>query len=166
MIPLSGVLYFHDISINRMGGTKLENLGRFEKLCGEDTKIVLTTTMWETLINWETGLKREKELKDDYWKSMIERGSSVKRFLRNRQSALDVLSPIFDHLNQQTAVGNNSAPHHSDVAGNANPPVIVAATTRASRRSANPRGQDVDTSHPLRSGQHSQQTQRRTSRQK
>src|SRR6266545_3316795 len=103
-IRLTGLLYFHRISDNRMAGTPLKNLRMFEKLCGEDFNgIVLTTTMWSE-VDEESGEERERELKDEYWKSMIERGSSVKRFLYTRQSALEMLTPILEEVDKRSAL--------------------------------------------------------------
>ena len=84
-----------------MAGTTLKNLRLFEKLCGESfNNIVLTTTMWGEVESEEEGTLREDELKDKYWRAMIERGSSVKRFLYTRESAFDVLRPIFEEVNR------------------------------------------------------------------
>jgi hypothetical protein len=103
-IHLTGLLYFHRISDNRMAGTPLKNLRLFEKLCGDDFKsIVLTTTMWDD-VEEETGAQREKELASVYWKSMVERGSSVKRFLNNRSSAFEILTPIINEVNKNSAL--------------------------------------------------------------
>jgi len=88
-----------------MAGTALKNLRLFKKLCGESFKsIVLTTTMWGEVESEEEGTLREDELKDKYWRAMIERGSSVKRFLYTRESAFDVLRPIFEEVNERNAL--------------------------------------------------------------
>ena len=87
-----------------MAGTTLKNLRLFEKLCGESfNNIVLTTTMWD-VVEEEEGDRREKELEANYWKAMIERGSFVKRFLYTRESAFNVLGPIFEEVNRRNAV--------------------------------------------------------------
>src|SRR6266498_2260415 len=101
---LSGLLYFHRISDNRMAGTPLRNLRLFEKLCGEEfDRIILTTTMWNE-VDDNLGSEREEELKTLYWKSMIDRGSYVKRFLYTRESAFEVLTPIFNQVNSRNAL--------------------------------------------------------------
>jgi len=103
-IRLTGLLYFHRISDNRMAGTPLKNLRMFEKLCGEDFKgIVLTTTMWSD-VDEELGAERERELTNEYWKSMIEQGSSVKRFLYTRESAFEILAPIWGEVDKRSAL--------------------------------------------------------------
>jgi len=103
-IRLAGLLYFHRISDNRMAGTPLKNLQVFEKLCGESfDRLVLTTTMWSE-VDEKVGAERERELKEMYWKSMVERGSPVKRFLSTRESAFEILTPIFDEVYRRSAL--------------------------------------------------------------
>ena len=83
-----------------MAGTPLKNLRLFEKLCGKEfSTIVLTTTMWDD-IDLESGEEREQELQDNYWRSMINRGSTVKRFLYTSASAFDVLRPILTRVHE------------------------------------------------------------------
>ena len=87
-----------------MAGTPLKNLRMFENLCGEEFNgIILTTTMWSE-VDEELGAEREKELKDEYWESMIERGSSVKRFLYSRKSAFEILMPILEEVDRRSAL--------------------------------------------------------------
>ena len=103
-IPLAGLLYFHRITDNRMAGTPLNNLHLFEKLCGREfSTIALTTTMWDE-VDQAVGEQREKELREIYWKTMIDRGSTVKRFLSTPASAFDVLRPILDRANEIQSV--------------------------------------------------------------
>ena len=86
-----------------MAGTSLNNFKLFERLCGNDfTKIVLTTTMWSEVDELD-GTKRERELKRDYWRPMIERGSPIQRFLYSRESALEILLPLFDDAHRRSA---------------------------------------------------------------
>ena len=86
-----------------MAGTSLKNFQLFERLCGKDfSKVVLTTTMWNEVDEWE-GAKREQELKRDYWRPMIERGSSIQRFYYSRESAFEIILPIFDDVHRRSA---------------------------------------------------------------
>ena len=103
-IPLAGLLYFHRITDNRMAGTPLKNLRLFEKLCGrESSSIVLTTTRWDE-IDRDVGEQREKELQEIYWKSLIDRGSTAKRFLLTPASVFNVLRPILNRVNDIQSV--------------------------------------------------------------
>jgi len=97
---LSGLLYFHRISDNRMAGTPLKNLRMFEELCGKNAfkNVILTTTMWDE-VDEETGATREEELKGIYWKAMIDRHSSTGRFVGTRDSALRLIAPFLDEAN-------------------------------------------------------------------
>jgi len=97
-IKLAGILYLHRISDNRVGGTPLLNMRMFENLCGKNAfqNVILTTTMWDT-VDAETGLQREKELKSEYWKGMINRGSKTMRYRNNHESAWDILDSVLGH---------------------------------------------------------------------
>ena len=77
---LSGILYLHRISDNRMAGTRLKSLRVFRKLCGNDSldKVYLTTTMWDE-VESSVGERRLNELKTVYWKTIIDKGAQIAR---------------------------------------------------------------------------------------
>ncbi|KAF9053031.1 hypothetical protein BJ165DRAFT_832410 [Panaeolus papilionaceus] len=96
-ILLSGLLYFHKISDNRLAGTPLANLRIFEEVCGRNafSNVVLVTTMWNE-INEKTGKDREEELRRKFWKKMINNRSTTKRFtgLNLPETARSILEPF------------------------------------------------------------------------
>ena len=98
---LAGIVYLHDICQARITGTASKNLDIFKKLCGEDAlgNVVLGTTKWTT-IRQEIGQQREQQLRDTFWKDMIERGSVVKRVGDDSSSAREIL----DHILRNKAV--------------------------------------------------------------
>lgn len=99
-VQLSGVVYFHRISDTKMEGTALRNWRAVEKIIGDDfNKVVLTTTMWDN-VDSEVGNNRERALQD-LWKAKTVRGWSMKRFIRDRPSAADVLSPILENTTKR-----------------------------------------------------------------
>jgi len=104
-ILLSGLLYFHRISDNRMAGTPLKNLRMFEELCGKNAfhNVILTTTMWDE-VDRETGRLREEELKARYWRSMLDRNSTTSRFMNTRESALRLIEPLIDAANKRSSL--------------------------------------------------------------
>jgi len=107
-IGLAGLLYFHRISDNRMSGRPLNNLHYFRQLCeNELDRVILTTTMWDE-VDEKTGTNREDVLQTDFWKPLIDHGSSVKRFLNDTASAFDILRPIV-----QGASIQRNAPEHT-----------------------------------------------------
>jgi len=86
-----------------MPGSLLKNFRRFEKLCGNDfNRIVFATTMWDE-IDEDTGCTRERELESIYWKAIVDRGSSIRRFRqRDRKSAFWVIAPILMKAHDKT----------------------------------------------------------------
>ncbi|KAF9449504.1 hypothetical protein P691DRAFT_614340, partial [Macrolepiota fuliginosa MF-IS2] len=92
-ILLSGILYFHRISDNRMARTPLKCLEMFEKLCGHNASshIVMVTTMWDKLGEDEIGERREDELKSTFWAPMLKRGSTIERYKNTKESAWNIL---------------------------------------------------------------------------
>ncbi|KAF9043922.1 P-loop containing nucleoside triphosphate hydrolase protein [Panaeolus papilionaceus] len=104
-ILLSGILYLHRITDNRMAGTPLKNLHSFEKLVGRESlqKVILVSTMWDE-IEEDLGSAREKDLKDNYWNYMISRGAGISRFKGDKQSAFELIQPLMDKANERHAL--------------------------------------------------------------
>ena len=64
-----------------MTGSLLKNLRMFIGLCGQKAmpNVVIATTMWGE-VKTEHGERREKELKDTFWKDLLDKGCRVERF--------------------------------------------------------------------------------------
>lgn len=79
-IRLSGIIYLHRISDQRMQGSAKKNLFMFKKLCGPNAlkHVILATTMWDRVSEAE-GKARENELTTtpDFWGWMVSQGSRV-----------------------------------------------------------------------------------------
>src|SRR3984885_8811282 len=77
---LSGIIYLYRIIDTHVEGPSLKNLRMMKALCGANTlrNVVLATTMWEKVTEDE-GLRREAELKQVFWKDMIDSGLTVTR---------------------------------------------------------------------------------------
>ncbi|KAJ8454415.1 hypothetical protein ONZ45_g19317 [Pleurotus djamor] len=95
-IKLSGIIYTHRITDNRMAGSPLRNLRLFENLCGEDAvnNVLLATTMWNDRLTPGVGEAREQELMARYWRSMIEHGSKTARHNGTHESAWKIVDQI------------------------------------------------------------------------
>jgi len=67
----------------------------FKLVCGADAlqNVVLVTTMWDE-VDEETGLSPEEELRNDFWKSMIDSGSRMMQFRRSYKSAWEILDQL------------------------------------------------------------------------
>jgi hypothetical protein len=78
-------------------GTPFRNLGMFADLCGEDAirNVILATTMWSR-VDEDVGTRRENELKQKYWKTMLDNGSTTIRFSDSFESTWDIVDTIID----------------------------------------------------------------------
>ena len=83
-------------------GTHLKIFRIFEQLAGKNASknVILATTMWDE-VDEETGATREAELKA-IWKSMIDRGSCIGRFVGTRDSAFRLIAPFLDEANSRS----------------------------------------------------------------
>ncbi|KAJ8469412.1 hypothetical protein ONZ45_g16901 [Pleurotus djamor] len=97
---LAGIIYMHRISDNRMTGEPLKNLRMFAQLCGSVAaeRVIFTTTMWGRLSSPIIGEKREKELKERFWRDMIEKNAKVARFEASYDSAWQVIGLANDSV--------------------------------------------------------------------
>ncbi|KAF9533553.1 P-loop containing nucleoside triphosphate hydrolase protein [Crepidotus variabilis] len=94
---LSGILYLHRITDNRMAGTPLRNLRMFGKLCGGEkevgNKIMFVTTNWDRLRDQSRGASRDAELQQ-YWQPMVDRGARCSQFRNTKKSACQIISDL------------------------------------------------------------------------
>ncbi|KAK6341269.1 hypothetical protein TWF696_008352 [Orbilia brochopaga] len=95
--PLTGIIYVHDISKEKMGKKSHKSLRTFQNLVGETSlkNVVLVTTHW----NWffkGAQTRREEELRTTFWSSMLARGSQILRHSGSRRSALRIVKMLLD----------------------------------------------------------------------
>jgi hypothetical protein len=78
-----------------MAGSLLKNLRMFVSMCGQEAmpNVVIATTMWGEVAK-EKGERREKELKETFWKDMLDNGCRVERFEDTYESAWFVIDCI------------------------------------------------------------------------
>ena len=94
-MKLTGIIYLHEITQTRMFGTIRKNLDMFKKLCGDEAlrNVVLGTTKWDE-VKLEKGQQREQELKDTYWREMLQRGSVIIRADADPSSVWEIINRI------------------------------------------------------------------------
>lgn len=92
-LKLKGILYLHGLDSIRMGGSDGEALSTLQKIIGDAAfpNVVLVTTKWGK-IPTNTAVQRETELRDIFWKGMIEKGSCMARFHGDGPSAQGIVS--------------------------------------------------------------------------
>ncbi|KAJ3559608.1 hypothetical protein NP233_g11225 [Leucocoprinus birnbaumii] len=102
-VKLSGLIYLHRITDNRIASTPYNSLRMFGKLCGDAAmnRVMLVTTMWQQLPKTDqregVGEDREKELKEKFWNTFIERGSQVERLKEaTYDEAWRIVTPLVD----------------------------------------------------------------------
>ena len=76
--------------------TSVRSLRLLQELCGDVAlnKVIFLTTMWKD-VPASTGARREQEIRERYWKRMLQLGSRVARFEDSRESAWRVIEPLF-----------------------------------------------------------------------
>jgi hypothetical protein len=96
-IRLSGIIYLHRISDDRVGGTAVKNIKLFRGLVGERSmaNVALVTTMWGA-VSERVGAQREQELKtkDDFWGSMCRSGATCDRYNNTRKDGLRIVQSM------------------------------------------------------------------------
>jgi chromosome condensin MukBEF ATPase and DNA-binding subunit MukB len=94
-IKLAGIIYLHRISDNRMAGASLKNLRMFTSICGLDAmpSVIIVTSMWDE-VRAEAGERREKELKETFWKEMVAHGCKTERFDHTFETAWDIIGNL------------------------------------------------------------------------
>jgi DNA repair exonuclease SbcCD ATPase subunit len=72
-----------------------------EELCGQTSlqNVMLVTTMWDGHGPQSMMERREKDLKEQSWKAMIDQGSTVVRYERTSGSAWSILDPFIRSAN-------------------------------------------------------------------
>ena len=95
-IQLSGILYLHRITDNRVPNSFLRNIELLRRLCGDDafSNIRFVTTHWDLLTDQGEGERGEKELCSKYWNYLIEGGSQVFRFQNTHPSAWKIINSL------------------------------------------------------------------------
>jgi hypothetical protein len=98
-VRLSGIIYLHDITKNRMTHGGLSNLIMFQDLCGPEPlgNVVLATSRWSKdpeQIKVEERSEHDLITNPKYWGEMVKNGSKVTRFRNTKESAHEILDML------------------------------------------------------------------------
>jgi hypothetical protein len=95
-VRLAGIILLQRITVNRMTDPPIRNVRKFEALCGENNtrNVILVTTVWSHLSNKSVGERREAEMREGYWRKMLEYGSTTARFEDTYESAWSILDIV------------------------------------------------------------------------
>ncbi|KAK6541518.1 hypothetical protein TWF694_007325 [Orbilia ellipsospora] len=114
-VKLNGIIYIHPISENRMTNPATKNLEMFRKLTGEKNlkNVVLTTSMWDK-VTAEEGAKREKELREKFWKVLLTFEAKTIKYRGTPESAREIAAllmenkPFYLQLQEEMGKGNKA----------------------------------------------------------
>ncbi|KAF9489928.1 hypothetical protein BDN71DRAFT_249193 [Pleurotus eryngii] len=96
-IDITGIIYFHPITANRLTEVPKDHMGVFERLVGKcpAQRVLLATSGWKDLRDTQNvGSQRELQLRQDYWKEMLEGGSRILRFEGTKDSAWHLIRAV------------------------------------------------------------------------
>ncbi|KAG8741176.1 hypothetical protein FRC10_003221 [Ceratobasidium sp. 414] len=103
---LTGIVYLHRISDNRMGGSSARTFNLFRRMCGTDTlkNVVIATNMWSNPPT-EIEQRREEQLRNDFFKPALdERARLVRRATPGQDSALDTIRLLLGQQPRATRI--------------------------------------------------------------
>lgn len=121
-MKLSGLIYLHPISDNRVTHHTTKNLDMFRKLTGEKNlkNVVLATSMWDKVAESE-GVRREEELKGKFWKLLLAMGAKTARHGDTSESACAIASKLLGnkpfYLQLQEEMGKDNMALRDTAAG-------------------------------------------------
>ncbi|KAL4078009.1 P-loop containing nucleoside triphosphate hydrolase protein [Scleroderma citrinum] len=92
-VKLSGVIYTHRITDNRMSGSVCKNLDMFGRLCGSNAagRVRLVTTMWDRVKDQGVANSRVDQLEGNFWKPLITAGARHTKFINTPESAWGII---------------------------------------------------------------------------
>lgn len=97
-IQMQGVVFFHDISETRFGGSQKKTLAILKALVGEKNlrNVVVGTTKWgpKGSHSFQMEKEREQSLAHEEWKGIPK---AMRVFLGNRHSAIRIIDELFTH---------------------------------------------------------------------
>jgi hypothetical protein len=96
-IKLTGIIYMHRISDARYGPTARRHLTAFQQLLGMRamSQVTLVTTCWDLETPSQAQI-RAQQLENQFWRPMIQEGSTMVRHHNTRASALSIVRSIVE----------------------------------------------------------------------
>lgn len=94
---MNGILYLQPITDVRITGSALAQLAWIRQLVGDGNlkNVIMVTTFWDT-IDSTRGDLREHELKEEFWKPLLERGARAARSKGDRTSELKLIDLVLE----------------------------------------------------------------------
>ncbi|KAF8421533.1 P-loop containing nucleoside triphosphate hydrolase protein [Terfezia claveryi] len=117
-LKLSGLIYLHRITDDRMTGSAVRNLIMMRNLCGEENmqNVVLVTTRWETVHDHHVAEENEHGgllAPGGFWHGMIQQGATYTRYNGTTEAAAAIIdrlihqAPIYLAIQQELSQGKS-----------------------------------------------------------
>ncbi|KAI5997317.1 P-loop containing nucleoside triphosphate hydrolase protein [Pisolithus orientalis] len=92
-VKLTGIIYTHRITDNRMSGSVCKNLDMFSRLCGDKAaeRVRLVTTMWDKAKDKNLAKSRVSQLETNFWEPLLEAGARHEQFENSSDSAWKIV---------------------------------------------------------------------------
>ncbi|QRV94467.1 50S ribosome-binding GTPase [Ceratobasidium sp. AG-Ba] len=103
---LTGIIYLHRISDNRMGGSSARTFNLFRRMCGTDSlkNVVIATNMW-SMPPTEMENRRQDQLQNEFFKPALdERARLVRRATPGRESAHEIIRKLVGQQARPTRI--------------------------------------------------------------
>ncbi|KAH9483484.1 hypothetical protein JR316_0002952 [Psilocybe cubensis] len=99
---IAGVIYLHDISLDRFPGSAAKNLDVFKSLCGRQafSSIVMVETKGEKAFP-DRVERYDQEMRNSFWKDLVEAGVTIRSFDNDYESARSVVDYILTEFTQK-----------------------------------------------------------------
>jgi len=97
---VSAIIYLHRITDNRLSGSAARNLRMFGKLVGQERapNVVMVSTMWDAISEARRSIAeaRLEQLKEEYWKPVLEKGATHMPFDNTPKTAWDIITKCYE----------------------------------------------------------------------
>ncbi|KAF8424476.1 P-loop containing nucleoside triphosphate hydrolase protein [Tirmania nivea] len=113
-LKLSGLIYLHRITDDRMTGSAVKNLIMMRNLCGDENmqNVVLVTTRWE-MVSAEENERRGLLAPGGFWHGMIQQGATHTQYNGTTEAAAAIIdrlihqAPIYLAIQQELSQGKD-----------------------------------------------------------
>lgn len=116
-IKLSGIIYLHKLTNDKMVGGALKNLQMFRKLVGRKglKNVILASTKASEVTTPGEANYRHEQLRTIYWKDMIDLGSDVCNYDGQQPSALAIVRSIMRNHPTALQIQKELVDDHKDL---------------------------------------------------
>ncbi|MCJ1321936.1 hypothetical protein MMC15_007281 [Xylographa vitiligo] len=116
-VKLSGIVYLHKLTNDKMVGSARKNLQMYRKLVGRKglQNVVLASTKAQLVHDRTEADYRHHQLETTYWKDMIDEGSKLWKYDGERETALRIVRSIMGNHPRALQIQRELVNEHKDL---------------------------------------------------